>query len=944
MTTSSSPARSNKSGFIVSVACLVAVLCFLFWRSFLPDDVQFSNDGPLGAVSARAIAVPESLKGVWQDLNWIGTNGGSYVPNVTSLLRWLYGPQGAARFDASLALLFVGLSSWFFFRQLKLSRLACLIGSLATLLNSDFLSTACWGVAPQVIAVSMCFLALAALVDDSPNNRWPKVILAGLAVGMGVMEGADVAALFSLLVAAFVLVQTWVDTPGSAPRRLIQGVLRVAVVAACAAFIATQALSGLIGTQIKGVVGTAQDARTRQEHWDWATQWSLPKREALGLIIPGLFGYRIDTPKDVAMFESAFDGGNYWGAIGRDPAWNHYLEDRSQGPPPDPSAHFLRFTGGGAYPGVLVVLVALWAALQSASRNSVFSLAQRKLLWFWAAVVVVALLLAFGRYAPFYQFLYALPYFSTIRNPAKFLHILNFALVILFAYGIHGLSRRYLEPAPSKNPAPGSRSSPWWARIGAFERRWMLGSFLAILASLMGWWFYSASRHSLQRYLATVGFDDTLASAIAGFSIRQVGWFILVLSASVLVVAMILSGTLAGRRAKWAAFLLVLILGVDLTRADIPWIIYWNYKVKYASNPVVDQLRDKPYEHRVAILPFPPPQELSLLDPIYRIEWTQHLFLYNNIQSLDIIQMPREPEDYHAFESALRFLGTPDTMHLLTRRWALTNTRYLLGPAAYLRPLNEQIDPVLHRFRIVTTFKFGPKPGVPDPPTEYSQLTAIPSPDGPYALFEFTGALPRAKLFSSWLTPTDDKSALTALGKVHLDPDNLAMLQQVGTNDFLTLKELAAPEFDPAQFVMLASHLAAPASRPAGTNGGTVEFTSYAPKEIHLHAVASAPSVLMLADKYDPNWQVWVDGKRAELLRCDYIMRGVFLQPGSHSVEFLFKPSNTSMYVSATAIGIGLLLLGFVVFSRSQPVPEPVQPAPASGQKAPASPGRTASR
>lgn len=717
----------------------------------------------------------------------------------------------------------------------------------------------------------------------------------------------------------------------------------MAVVAICAAVVATQALSGLIGTQIKGVVGTAQDARTRQGRWDFATQWSLPKREALGLIVPGLFGYRIDTPKDMEMFDSAFEGGNYWGAMGRDPAWNHYFEDGNQGPAPDAKVHFLRFTGGGAYSGVLAVLVALWAALQSGSRNSVFSPTQRKLVWFWAAVIVVTLLLAFGRYAPFYQFLYALPYFSTIRNPVKFLHLYNFAIVVLFAYGVHGLSRRYLEPAPAKTAGPGAKSGGWWARAAAFDRRWVIGCVLAIAASLAGWWIYSASRHSLERYLETVGFDGALASMIAGFSVRQVGWFVLLLAAAVLVVALILSGTLSGARAKWGGILLGLVLVFDLGRADLPWIIYWNYKEKYASNPIVDLLRDKPYEHRVAILPFPPPKELSLLDNLYRIEWTQHLFLYYNIQSLDIIQMPREPEDFHAFESTLR-VTTPEALHLHPRHWALTNTRYLLGPAGYLQPMNEQIDPVLRRFRIVTTFKIEPKPGAPIPPTKFEQLTATPAPDGPYALFEFTGALPRAKLFSNWLRPADDAAALKVLDKVHLDPDSLALLTQVGTNDFLTLKELAAPEFDPAQLVMLASHVPAPAPQPAPGGGtGTVEITSYAPEDIQLHAVAAAPSILMLDDKYDPNWQVWVDGRRAELLRCDFILRGVYLQPGTHSVEFVFKPDTTPLVVSSTAIGIGLLLLGFVIFSKAPAATEPVQTGGPAAPKTPAKPARTAS-
>jgi len=47
---------------------------------------------------------------------------------------------------------------------------------------------------------------------------------------------------------------------------------------------------------------------------------------------------------------------------------------------------------------------------------------------------------------------------------------------------------------------------------------------------------------------------------------------------------------------------------------------------------------------------------------------------------------------------------------MYARRWQLTNTRYLLGPAGFLDGLNEQLDPLQHRFRIVQRFDVLPKP------------------------------------------------------------------------------------------------------------------------------------------------------------------------------------------------------------------------------------------
>ena len=74
------------------------------------------------------------------------------------------------------------------------------------------------------------------------------------------------------------------------------------------------------------------------------------------------------------------------------------------------------------------------------------------------------------------------------------------------------------------------------------------------------------------------------------------------------------------------------------------------------------------------------------------------------------------------------------------------------------------------------------------------------------------------------------------------------------------------------------------------------------------------PSVLLLNDKFDPNWHVFVDGKPAPLLRCNFIMRGVYLPAGAHTVEFKFSAPMGPLYVTLLAMSVGILLCGFLFF------------------------------
>jgi hypothetical protein len=900
-----------KSSRLLVFLLLFLVLACLFWRSLLPDYVLFSNDGSLAIQKSEWVHLPEAFIGSWYDLNTVGVSAGAVVPDFTSVFRWIFGAVGYAKFIAPVSLWLLGAAAFFFFRRAGMSSMAAILGGLAACLTTAFFSNVCWGSVPPIIAFGTDLLALGALVKRDKLPVWASPALAGFAVGVNVIEAADIGALFSLVIAAFSLYLSIIEEGSSIAFRLARGIGRTVIVAAFAGFIALYAVSILVGTNIRGISGTQQDEQTKALHYDFATQWSVPKRETFALIVPNLFGCNIITP----------GAANYWGSMGSDPSWDRYFASNGKGPLPAPGS-FLRHTGRGIYIGALVVFVAFWAAIQSfRKKDSAFTLTERKLIWFWAGGAIISLLLAWGRFAPFYQIVYHLPYFSTVRNPDKFLHIVTLSMVILFGYGIHGLHRRYLDVPFVKTPH--GRFKAWWTATSTFDRRWMIATGLLVLFSVIGWGVYAALRGHVEDYLVNLQRLDALRNgkeldvgALAGarefatsqisFSLKQVGWFVLVITASSVMLLLIFSGAFAGSRARWAGVFLGIILVGDLARANKPYIVFWNYKEKYEIGhlePVIQFLANKPYEHRVAyLLPksrMSTPDAFVQFQNLYDLEWTQQLFPVYSIPTLDIVQMPRQPEDLVTFNTNFevqvkhdeqgRPLGLEEkSLYLLGRLWQLTATRYLVGPAPYLNEINQKFDTVSNRFRIVQRFELGPRPGV-DRPTQYSQVQAVPTddPNARFALFEYTAAFPRATLFSCW---------------------------QVVTNDMAALVKLTNAAFDPTTTVFVTKPLPAPAN-PSATNQdfANVKFVSYHPANIKLDATPNSPSVLMLCDKYDEDWQVFVDGKRGEVLRCNFLMRGVFLQPGHHEVEFRFRPNIKMFYVNLVATFSGICLLGYAM-------------------------------
>jgi hypothetical protein len=682
-----------------------------------------------------------------------------------------------------------------------------------------------------------------------------------MAIGFAVVEAFDVGAIYSLYVAAFGIFLAFnrVGTP-----ERVKGMLMVGVVAVAAGSLAAQALTTLIGTQVKGVVGMEQDAATKEKRWDEATAWSLPKQETLRVIIPGLFGYRMDSP----------EGAAYWGAVGYPLTQRH--------------------SGAGEYAGMLVVLVGIVGAANAfRKQNNLYSPFDRRVVIFWTIAAVVSILFAWGRWAPFYQILYKLPFFSTIRNPIKFMHFFHLSLLILFGYGLQVILGHYVSVAAAKTGNPMEQFRAWWGKAASFDRKIILGLGAGLAISVLGFFMYSGSKGDVAKYLETVGFAAPASTEIAAFSLGEVGLYLVFYTVSFAVILLCLCGVFGGTRAKWAGVILGAVLLIDLARANKPWIVYLNYKDKYVENGVFNFLRKDALEHRVTsrILPFRGgallSQQANFMQGVFS-EWLQNQFQYFNIQSVDIIQMPRVPELDDRYNK--HFMPSGENLQPCTRLWELSNTRYLLGQREYLQELNRAFDPQLQRFRIATNFDFAPKPGrAASGGLSLEDLTWELKPDGRFAIFEFTGALPRYQLYSQW-QKVDDNAALGVLASSAFDPH-----RQLMVNDDV------------------------PAAAGGSTNVGSVTVTSYAPKKIEVKTETTAPSILLWNDRWSPNWRAFVDGQEVKLLRCNFIMRGIQVPAGSHKIEMRYAQPARMLWVSFATLAVGIALCGFLAFdSRKQ--------------------------
>lgn len=109
----------------------------------------------------------------------------------------------------------------------------------------------------------------------------------------------------------------------------------------------------------------------------------------------------------------------------------------------------------------------------------------------------------------------------------------------------------------------------------------------------------------------------------------------------------------------------------------------------------------------------------------------------------------------------------------------------------------------------------------------------------------------------------------------------------------VALHAVMAPGFDRRAVAVTESPIA---GLPQATSGppaaASARLVSYKAERVEIHATASARSLVILTDNYYPGWQVTVDGHPAKIERVDYLLRGVVIGPGSHTIVYTYRPTS----------------------------------------------------
>lgn len=795
--------------------------------------------------------------GIWFNEPWLGQRYGTLSPDLNPLLLGIFPFPWSMTFLFAINLLIGGLGMYFLLRSLKLTPVACALGGLAFLLTNNVLTLVYAGHVNKFMTCAWIPWSMAFFLRGVREEGWRNYLIAGAFFGLGILAGEiQILYYLGLWYAVWLGLSLWKRSrEGGFTRRMgVSHGLGLAAVAGCGLFVGLcsthhywQYLSS--NTPVVGAQDTAQN-------WQFATQFYFPPEEALSFFTT------------IQFFGAPFA---YWGRCGS----------------PMP----LRLSDD--YLGILPLGFAILGGI------ACWRIWQTRL---FLIMALGSLLISFGREGGLFWLLYQLPTMKAQRNPHRWTYFVALAGCVLAAYGVHWLGER-LRATRARDASDETRPPDW--------ARWKTGLLIAAAAgallfagamiagmdvpSLARAWYGEAAMGSPQAPL----FAERVRCLL--FALTRTGFFLAMSAMAVWWTIAANTGRCAkeeGKKPGTSPFTLrlalpwVVILAVtvaDLGTNAKRYLVFYPWRQALEENPLANFLREDKELYRVKAIGVQQNMALNNL--------VSNILPYHGISVVDPPAASRIPNDYGALFRHLE-------QHYVRsdRYYDFFNIKYVLSPGAF------------HDATV---------PFVP-----IAQWNGI-------NVYRREGGLPRAWLApSARVVPAGDEAVLSAVLHPLTDLRQVAVIEE-SPKVVPEARDAQRSTFDakpPAPDQSARSAKVAPAKAPGGRKGpspasaktppnvaprisnvsvGSARVTRYEGNRVTVETEAAQPSLLVFGDKWDPDWKAWVDGQPSRILKANFLMRGVELPAGKHTVRMEYRPSTAPFAVSAVCV---LLFAGYGIW------------------------------
>jgi len=141
--------------------------------------------------------------------------------------------------------------------------------------------------------------------------------------------------------------------------------------------------------------------------------------------------------------------------------------------------------------------------------------------------------------------------------------------------------------------------------------------------------------------------------------------------------------------------------------------------------------------------------------------------------------------------------------------------------------------------------------------------------------------LPRAFVVSRWRSVAGAEPVLQAIASESFDPHTEAIVES------------------------LSGETPPPGGSASSSRESAGEVRSFVDRgnSVTMEVVAKNRVLLILGDTWYPGWTATVDGVKSPIFQANYLFRGVFVEAGTHRIEFSFWPTHLTVGLWCFALG-----------------------------------------
>jgi len=149
----------------------------------------------------------------------------------------------------------------------------------------------------------------------------------------------------------------------------------------------------------------------------------------------------------------------------------------------------------------------------------------------------------------------------------------------------------------------------------------------------------------------------------------------------------------------------------------------------------------------------------------------------------------------------------------------------------------------------------------------------------------------------------------TAMPRVWVVHDTVVI-----TDDLKALNYIYQPDFNPANQAVLSEPMSLDKMGTFNVRATSlITMEQYIPNSMSLQVTTNSAGLLVLSEVFAPGWTAIVDQQELPIVRVNYILRGIYLPAGSHTVELYYWPPGLTLGFGITSITLLFALLGLYI-------------------------------